>query len=300
MISLSPLFYKNFSCKAGDCLHSCCVSEWDIDVDEETARKYLSTPGTLGDKLRHHLRYAGGVYTIASAGHRCPFFEKDGLCRLVKEKGEDFLGNICQSHPRFYVYAGDVELCGVGLSCERSVELLLSSSAPLLFAVEGKDDLWTLKDILTHLNEPSDAFPSFFAPTYHENDYARLLALMKDTDPIDTAWTTSLSSIEKELPYAVSGISSLSTTLPKDALSLVYQYIFYRSLGFAGEYNISTVLSFSKAAVHFILLATLALGNFPEQIRRWSEQIEYDTDNPYFLLDAFSSSSFAYKESDIL
>lgn len=292
MISLSPLFYEKFHCKAGDCHHSCCVSEWDIDVDEETARKYLSTPAPLGEELRHHLRYGDGVYTIASAGHHCPFFDSDGLCRLVKEKGEGFLGDICHNHPRFYVYAGDVELCGVGLSCERSVELLLSSSSPLLFAVEGKDDLWTLKDILTHLNEPSDTFPFLFAPTYKEKDYARLFSLMKDTDPIDEAWTTALSSIEKALPHASTGISSLSATLPKDALSLVYQYIFYRSLGFANEYNISTVLSFSNAAVHFILLATLALGDFPEQIRRWSEQIEYDTDNPYFLLDAFSSSSF--------
>lgn len=296
MISLSPLFYEKFHCKAGDCAHSCCVSEWDIDVDEETADKYLSTPGPLGEELRSHLFHENGVYSLATQSHRCPFFDSDGLCRLVKEKGEDFLGDICHNHPRFYVYVGDLELCGVGLSCEKSVELLLSSSAPLLFTVEGKDDLWTLADILTHLNEPSDTFPFLFAPTYKENDYARLFSLMKNTDPIDATWTTALSSIEKALPHAATGISSLSATLPKDALSLVYQYILYRALGCADEYGIPTVMEFAKAAVHFILLATLALGDFPEQVRRWSEQIEYDTDNPYFLLDAFSSSPFGAKE----
>ena len=44
----------------------------------------------------------------------------------------------------------------------------------------------------------------------------------------------------------------------------------------------------------FISLATREFGNLPEQIRRWSEQIEYDEDNVGFLFDAYEKKQLRY------
>lgn len=48
MISVYPSFYKDFRCKADRCVHSCCMQNWDIDIDEATAMKYLVMTGEPG------------------------------------------------------------------------------------------------------------------------------------------------------------------------------------------------------------------------------------------------------------
>lgn len=48
MISVYPAFYKDFRCKADRCVHSCCMQNWDIDIDEATAMKYLVMTGEPG------------------------------------------------------------------------------------------------------------------------------------------------------------------------------------------------------------------------------------------------------------
>lgn len=48
LITLYPSFYSRFACKAGDCVHSCCVQDWEIDIDDDTAALYQSMDGPLG------------------------------------------------------------------------------------------------------------------------------------------------------------------------------------------------------------------------------------------------------------
>ena len=53
-------------------------------------------------------------------------YKRQGLC------------DTCHMHPRFYKYIEDLELCGVGLSCEASVELLAEDmqSNQVIFTIE--------------------------------------------------------------------------------------------------------------------------------------------------------------------
>ena len=46
-----PSYYKEFTCLAGACRHSCCVG-WEVDVDEDTAAYYETVEGVLGERLR--------------------------------------------------------------------------------------------------------------------------------------------------------------------------------------------------------------------------------------------------------
>ena len=47
-------------------------------------------------------------------------------------------------------------------------------------------------------------------------------------------------------------------------------------------------MAYARESVDFILLATAFYGDFPEQVRLWSEQIEYDTENVDRLLSFLS------------
>ena len=57
MLTRVPDYYEAFHCLAGACPHTCC-EKWEVVVDEETARRYQETPGSLGERLREALPQA--------------------------------------------------------------------------------------------------------------------------------------------------------------------------------------------------------------------------------------------------
>ena len=75
------------------------------------------------------------------------------------------------------------------------------------------------------------------------------------------------------------------------ALNKVYQYILYRQIDMLAEYSLESLVRYAFDATIFIALLTHQFGNLPEQIRRWSEQIEYDEDNVAFLFNEYENSN---------
>ena len=59
MLLFKPDYYDRFRCIAGKCPDSCC-KEWEVEVDDASARFYRALPGALGDRLREVMRTADG------------------------------------------------------------------------------------------------------------------------------------------------------------------------------------------------------------------------------------------------
>ena len=59
MLLFKPDYYDCFRCAAGECPDSCC-KEWEVEIDDASARFYRTLPGTLGDRLREVMRTADG------------------------------------------------------------------------------------------------------------------------------------------------------------------------------------------------------------------------------------------------
>ena len=290
MTTLYPYFYRRFRCKAGDCRHSCCVSDWDIDIDDVTADIYRTTDGPLGDELRRSMVCRNGTFSFRmKKDGGCPFFREDGLCRIILEKGEDYLCDICTMHPRFFVYAGDFELAGVGLACEKSVELLLSDTGPLYFMEEtGKS--WTLPQIFHALGLGIMEKALRFTPCTDLSYYKSLLSRLERTEPIDEAWTKRLYFLEKEISRGAALTETYKETVPASHLQRLYEYILYRSLEKTEMYGLEILIRYARESTDFILMESALCGDFPENIRRWSEQIEYDTENVDILLTLLSDT----------
>ena len=125
MISIYPTIYHEFQCKADRCENTCCQL-WTIDIDEPTAERYHTMTGPLGESLRQAITIdeEGSHFVFSKEQPMCPLLNEKGLCKVVLELGEEGLCDTCHMHPRFYKYIEDLELCGIGLSCEESVELL--------------------------------------------------------------------------------------------------------------------------------------------------------------------------------
>ena len=80
MLTRVPDYYEAFHCLAGACPHTCC-EKWEVVVDEETARRYQETPGSLGERLRE-VPVGKPVYVICQSGLRSYI-----ACRILAQQG---------------------------------------------------------------------------------------------------------------------------------------------------------------------------------------------------------------------
>ncbi len=154
-----PDYFDRFRCTASACSDNCCIG-WEIDIDEKTAGRYKNVSGELGKKLREMISWPGGeeIQTeevqagepsserkspsdrepphFILQGERCPFLDRDNLCEIIRELGEESLCDICREHPRYYEWFDGLTEKGVGLCCEAAAGLILESSKKAEFVTE--------------------------------------------------------------------------------------------------------------------------------------------------------------------
>ncbi|WP_054743321.1 flagellin lysine-N-methylase [Cellulosilyticum ruminicola] len=102
-------YYDKFRCIANKCSFNCC-QEWRISVDEETLNKWegVTLAPIKNDeeslpevKLCSCLESDGDGFIIAyKKDKQCPFLDGKKLCRIVSQKGEDYLADTCTTFPR--------------------------------------------------------------------------------------------------------------------------------------------------------------------------------------------------------
>lgn len=221
----------------------------------------------------------------------CHFLNEKGLCRLILEMGPSSLCQICRDHPRFYKFTydsqreEDVTLAGTGLACEETVEQLLAEEGEMVFAVKGEKGLLSFEDLLSRLSLSLPRFLLHFHPSFQKDQVHQVLQLLEETNPIDRAWTESLSFMENHEEELSRKAEHLAESLPPHFLTNLYRYIFYRQLDECEAYDIEDAARYSSKSVTFILLEYARTGNLIRSVTRWSEQVEYDTENVYILLD---------------
>ena len=279
MICVYPDFYRRFARKASACRHSCCRG-WEIDVDEESADYYRTLPGPLGRELRAALVEKDGVWHFRlTEGERCPFLRADGLCRLIAELGEQSLCDICALHPRFYGELGSFEFCGLGLSCEKVCELLFSSSEPLRFTLDDEEESLDFAGLLRRMGLKPTKSLLHFTPRPTAARYAELLRRMGGTEPIDAAWPEELARLRERLPELVKKAAAFVPVCDRGLYDRIYQYILFRRLEQMGEHEFPVLAVFARLSTEFVFMQDALYGPDPEHLRRWSEQIEYSTEN---------------------
>lgn len=131
MIITKPDYYDRFRCIGGSCPDSCCQG-WEVDVDEDSAARYRSLPGPLGDRLRRALGEGEEGPFLALEDGRCPMWEADGLCALQKALGEEALCQVCRTFPRLRHDYGDFAELGLELSCPEAAKYILASPQPIM------------------------------------------------------------------------------------------------------------------------------------------------------------------------
>ncbi len=278
LLHLQPDFYDRFRCRAAACRHSCCKG-WEIDIDENTLDLYQSLSGTWRKKMAAAIVYEeSGAHFRLTEEERCPFLQQDGLCELIRAFGEEALCDICALHPRFFELAGPYELAGLGLSCEAVCDLLLAEEGELTLRCEETGEKIAFSALLKTLGCEEGEGTLQFTPTA---DLDGMLQRLEQTEPIDAAWTEELRRVREAvrtdpLPEIPNG--------PR--YNRMLQYILFRSIEHAENTGWRVVPDYAREGVSFAALQDALFGTDPEHLRRWSEQIEYSTENVELLLEA--------------
>ena len=138
-------------------------------------------------------------------------------------------------------------------------------------------EIMTLKKLLQRLSLPASEGDLCYQAGLTAEDAAFVLDCLEKTEPIDAAWTSQLRLLRSE-KFAPEG------AVPQ-AFDRIYQYILYRALEQVPQYGWGTVLAYAQLNADFIYLAYHHTGQLGESIRRWSEQIEYSTENVRIMME---------------
>ncbi|MBE6072549.1 MAG: flagellar protein FliB [Clostridium butyricum] len=141
-----PYYYKDFKCIASECPDTCCAG-WEIIIDEDTHEKYKNVSGEFGEILRSKITiYEDGEPGFILEGDDCPFLNKNKLCDIYSELGEDSLCNTCKQFPRFIEEYGDTREIGISISCPEAARIILDNDKKVEFEIDEDDGMVSVYD----------------------------------------------------------------------------------------------------------------------------------------------------------
>lgn len=295
-----PSYYGRFSCKAGDCRHSCCVG-WEIDVDDRTLARYERESGALGERLRAQISRDGTPHFVLTKDERCPFLNADGLCDLILMRGDGILCDICREHPRFHnELPGRLE-SGLGLCCEAAAELILGERGTVtlegLDGSETDDTILLLRDeCITRLQDrtrPIDTRVSdmlaLVGAEAPERDLGAWTELLLSLESLDDAWTDLLHRLKRDSAVLDPATLSAYTKARECEHEQLLVYLVYRYMASAfdkteaREIAVFAVFSYELVrALGALLLRDRGSFDFDDLcdlVRLFSSEIEYSDEN---------------------
>lgn len=288
-MEIKPDYYDSFKCIADKCEHNCCIG-WEIDIDEETLKKYNNEIGTMKEKLQKNIALEPMAHFILSKNERCPFLNSKNLCELILYGGEDMLCQICSDHPRFYNEIDGITEKGIGLCCEAVARLILTKTETVKLISSDEilqNDFYTVRkqifDILQNrelfINKRIDSlleFANVKSPIYNFN----WIDVYRNLERLDKEWDKyldSISDISTEIP--------LNLEIPCEQLLC---YFIYRHLsGALDDFLFSERIQFAVLSCYLIMTLnkTKTLEEMLKIARMYSCEIEYSDENIEILLE---------------
>ena len=304
---ITPTYYGLFRCIADKCTDNCCIG-WEIDIDADTQAYYSCVGGAFGERLRRDIQ--DGCFRLCN--ERCAFLNKNNLCDIIINCGENRLCQICRDHPRYFEWFSDRKEGGLGLSCEEAARLILTqpafsftesetdeepeetddallafllSAREQIFAILQEEGLAVAERLCNILLFASDTQQALDAGTVHEAEEADgsdLLHLFADFDPIDEAWTAQLKQA-LQTPFLQ------SKKLCGQYMTNLCAYFIWRYF-LKGVFDGEILSKVKLAVVSTLVIAHFCdgaddLGTWIEKAKLYSKQMEYSDENRELFYD---------------
>lgn len=291
-----PSYYPRFSCIADRCRHSCCIG-WEIDLDEESLKRYRQETGKLGERLRAGIEETeDGAHFRLTEDERCPFLNEKGLCDLIIVRGEDYLCQICADHPRFRSFYSDRTEIGLGLCCEEAGRLILSWQERTELLNEEESVEPEEKEFFALRRELTELAQDRLLPFEKRMEKIRVCCGLADDARTPKDWAGFYLSLERMEEAWAGRLEIIQEetwpTIPKEleiAFEQLLVYFLYRHLPGALEDGMYLErVAFCLLSVKMIaalLPRNATMEDLIEIARMYSAEIEYSDENIQALLD---------------
>ena len=295
MKTIIPNYYEKFKCIADKCNHNCCIG-WEIDIDEKTLKKYKNFKGKFSKELNDGIDFNDDYACFKLDGKgRCAFLNKDNLCDIILNLGENSLCQICSDHPRFRNFYKNAAEIGLGLCCEEAGRIILGQEEKfelitseksgkltdeeevffdykysILHNLQNKD--YSLKDKVSVLLKDNDIELS-------TKDFSKWIDFYLSLERLDDGWTNLLQNMKT---------TDFSDVVLSDKYDEVFEkmllYFIYRHLEDVDEY----MVHFAIFCVYFISqicryhikkYSDIKFEDIVEYARMYSSEIEYSDEN---------------------
>ncbi|SFD36397.1 flagellin lysine-N-methylase [Clostridium uliginosum] len=136
--------YDKFKCIADKCKFTCCEG-WDIGIDGDTYNKWKEK-NNKSDYIFNNIKIKNckskTEYFINKETHEaCPFLDNQGLCKIVKSHGEEYLSLTCHMFPRIENIFEDKKELLLSCACPEVVELISSINGKINIISENNTNL---------------------------------------------------------------------------------------------------------------------------------------------------------------
>ena len=313
MLFRRPCYFDSFKCTADKCTDNCCIG-WEICIDSDTAEFYKSVDGELGRRLKENI-CDGDESSFILKNERCPFLNKNNLCDIISELGENALCQICRDHPRWFEWYGNEKEGGIGLSCEEGARLILTEEnftdyfesecddlpdedfeeEAYIYLLSVRDNIF---DILCEENmsfcEKADKILGICAeaeiklcgedrinpPAFDfDAELKRALPILGKTEPIDEKWTKEFERLKLCLPVLFPDKDE-----EKYLTRLTAYFVWRYFLTSVFDYRVTEKFSFAlfSVTVIFALYSISESKSLSVLIKKavlYSKQMEYSTEN---------------------
>lgn len=140
---LKPFYYDDFKCTANECIDNCC-SNWKIEIDEKTYKKYKKLKGDFGKKINNNISRIRSNTNYLKYGkinlenNKCSFLNEERLCKIHGSLGEDYLCNTCRVYPRSINKYGDIYERNLSISCPEVARYIIKCKDNFSFNLEDE------------------------------------------------------------------------------------------------------------------------------------------------------------------
>ncbi len=301
----APNYYKKFSCIADKCNHSCCIG-WEIDIDDATCEQYKNINTDFGKKINDNIIINDDYACFKLTDNdRCPFLNKNNLCEIILNLGEDSLCQICSDHPRFKNFYGDRVEMGLGLTCEEVARIIVNENEHFELVEINEDrencniyddetEFFKIRNKVFEVIEREDSFesiieklPDKFNIKIPEISIYEWVDIYLGLERLDAMWGEMLGRLKSTDDIQF----TLLYSYEKELKNLLIYFI-YRHLGesvYDGKFNGRLLFAIVSC---YMISAICGIGYSVEEVARmYSSEIEYSDENLNTLIELLQNES---------
>ena len=292
---ITPSFYKDFKCIAGDCPDSCCQG-WEVDADSDSLAYYNTLNGEFRKRIDSVLskdEFGNTVFKLTQ-NKRCPFLNTDNLCDMHIAIGQERTPYTCRTFPRFINDFGAVREMGISFSCPVASDIMwnlkedfdfeetVNSDPPVLNDIDAELYFFLLKarekayEIVKDQRQPLSKRIVLLLKFGHElqkdtDDYAEgepsvsFKEIFKNPEVINSEWTEKVDN----------GAFNQTVINSKSCENIAIYFLFRYFMQAVYDKDI---LSKIKAAAVGVLIPAF-FGNDSWTIHLWSKETEHSDVN---------------------